>query len=106
MASSRTVAKSARRRASVPATSLSFFARLKWLDGRPLLNTIEPYRRELFTQALDSFDENGMPRFNMVLAGRGKKNWKSCDLILAALFKLVIPEINQGNDALILANDE
>ena len=106
MASSRIVSKAVRRRTRTPASSLQFFKRLKWLDGRPLLGTIEPYRRELFTQALDTFDENGVPRFNMVLAGRGKKNWKSCDLILAALFKLVIPEANQGNDALILANDE
>jgi hypothetical protein len=106
MASARTVAKTARRRARVQTPSLQFFKRLRWLDGRPLLDTIEPYRRELFAQALDTFDDTGVPRFNMVLAGRGKKNWKSCDLILAALFKLVIPESNQGNDALILANDE
>jgi len=26
-------------------TSLQFFGALKWLDFRPLLDTIEPYRR-------------------------------------------------------------
>ena len=36
-------------------TSLQFFDRLKWLDGRNLLDTIEPYRRNIFTKALDSY---------------------------------------------------
>ena len=85
---------------------LEFFDRLKWLDGKPLIDTIEPYRRELFTLALGTFREDGLPAYNMVLAGRGKKNYKSCDLVLAALYKLLIPESMQGNDAFILANDE
>jgi hypothetical protein len=87
-------------------SSLEFFASLSWIDGRPLLDTIEPYRRDLFTKALDEYDELGEPRYNLVLAGRGKKNFKSCDLILAALYKLVIAESHQGNDGLIVANDE
>jgi hypothetical protein len=37
---------------------------------------------------------------------RGKKNWKSADLILAALYCLTIRESEQGNDCFILANDE
>jgi hypothetical protein len=41
----------------------------------------------------------------MVLAGRGKKNAKSLDLILAALFVLVIRRSVQGSDGFILAND-
>jgi phage terminase large subunit-like protein len=86
-------------------TSLSFFSRLKWLDGTPLLDGIEPYRRAIFTRALDSFDTNGRPLFNMVLAGRGKKNSKTLDLILAALFVLVIRRSVQGSDGYILAND-
>jgi hypothetical protein len=28
--------------------TLQFFARLRWLDGTPLLDHIEPYRRDLF----------------------------------------------------------
>jgi hypothetical protein len=88
------------------ATSLDFFGRLRWIDGRPLLDTIEPYRRELFTKALDTFEPDGRPRFNLVVCGRAKKNWKSADLVLAGLFKLVIPEAPQGNDSFVLANDE
>jgi hypothetical protein len=71
-----------RRRKQTPATStsLEFFGRLRWIDGRPLLDTIEPYRRELFTKALDT------PRYNLVLGGRAKKNSKTADLVLAGLF--------------------
>lgn len=85
---------------------LDFFARLKWLDERPLMDTIEPYRRELFSRALHSFRPDGTPTYNMVVSGRAKKNHKSTDLTLASLFKLLIPETVQGNDCLILANDE
>jgi hypothetical protein len=86
-------------------TSLQFFSCLKWLDGKPLLDGIEPYRRELFTKALDTFGEDGAPLYNLVLAGRGKKNSKSLDLILAGLFVLVIRRSMQGSDGFILAND-
>jgi hypothetical protein len=40
--------KKKRSKPAVP-TSLQFFDHLCWLDGKPLLDTIEPYRRELFT---------------------------------------------------------
>jgi hypothetical protein len=86
-------------------TSLKFFAHLRWLDGTPLLDHIEQYRRDIFAKALDSFDAHGRPLYSMVLSGRAKKNWKSCDLILAALFVLVIRRSVQGSDGFILAND-
>jgi hypothetical protein len=87
-------------------TSLGFFAHLRWLDGRPLLDTIEPYRCEIFRRALDSHRPDGGPAFTMVLAGRGKKNWKSADLVLAGLYCLVIRRSVLGNDGLIAASDE
>jgi hypothetical protein len=86
-------------------TALEFFSQLKWLDGKPLIDTIEPYRRNLFTEA-NKIRPDGRPEYTLVLAGRGKKNWKSADLILEALYKLLVPHAMQGNDALILANDE
>jgi hypothetical protein len=86
-------------------TSLEFFGHLKWLDGRPLLDTIEEYRRAIFVEALDTFRADGSPVYNMVVAGRGKKNAKSLDLILAALYVLVIRRSVQGNDCFIAAND-
>jgi hypothetical protein len=85
---------------------LLFFDHLKWIDGRPLMDVIEAYRRSLFTDALYSFNEDGTPRYNLVLTGRGKKNWKSADLILAALYRFLAWESPQGNDCFLLANDE
>lgn len=87
-------------------TSLEFFDRLTWLDGRNLLSTIEPYRRRLFASALDTFDENGLPVFNFVLSGRAKKNNKTSDLVFASFYKLLIPESFQGNTGYIIASDE
>lgn len=93
-------------RSRVTPTSLEYFSHLVWLDGSPLLNTIEPYRRAIFTRALDTFRPDGAPVYNMVLAGRGKKNFKSSDLVLAALYCLDIRESVQGNECFIVANDE
>jgi hypothetical protein len=87
-------------------SSLEFFAKLKWLDGRSLLDTIEPYRRDLFIRALDTFGPDGRRKYNLVLSGRAKKNFKSCDLVLAALYTLLMHESLQGSDCLVLANDE
>jgi hypothetical protein len=89
-----------------PLSSLEFFGKLTWIDGRPLLDTIETYRRDIFTAALDTFGRDGLPKYNLVVCGRGKKNWKSSDLILGALFKLVIPESYHGSDDFIVGNDE
>jgi hypothetical protein len=85
---------------------LSFFRRLKWLDGRPLLQTIEPYRRGIFMSVLWTFDAVGNPQINLALCGRAKKNWKTTDLVLAALYRLLAWPSDKGNDAFILANDE
>lgn len=87
-------------------TSLQFFGYLNWLDGKPLLPMIEQYRRRLFTSALDIFGPDGLPIFNFVLAGRGKKNNKTLDLVLAAFYKLLIPESVQGSDGYLVASDE
>jgi hypothetical protein len=87
-------------------TSLEYFNHLRWIDGRPLLDTIDPYRKTIFTAALDTFRPDGIPQYNFILAGRGKKNYKSADLVLAALYCLDIRESIQGNNCLILANTE
>ena len=87
-----------------PPTSLEYFSHLRWIDGTPLLDTIEPYRREIFTRALDTFRPDGVPVVNFVLAGRAKKNSKSTDLVLAALYVLDIRQSVQGNDCYIIAN--
>ncbi len=85
-------------------TALSFFSGLHWLDGSPLLDNVEPYRRRIFEAAFDEFEE-GRPRYNLILSGRAKKNWKSADLVLAALYALVANDSAGGNQAYLLAND-
>jgi len=85
---------------------LEFFSHLNWIDGRPLMDVIEPYRRRIFTEALCSFSDDGTPNYNLVLTGRAKKNWKSADLILATLYRFLAWESPQGNDCFLLANDE
>ncbi len=87
-------------------TSLQFFRRLKWIDGRPLPDMIEPYRRGIFATALDTKDEQGRPQYNLVLTGRAKKNWKSADLILAGLYRLLAWDSPGGHQCYLLANDE
>lgn len=84
---------------------LQFFGLWKWIDGRSLLDTIEPYRREILQGALYTFDGD-RPRYNLALNGRGKKNWKTSDLILAVLYRFMAWESPAGNDAFVLANDE
>lgn len=74
---------------------LDFTGSLLWLDGSPLIDQVEPYRRDIFTRALDDWEPDGAGglrrKFNLVLAGRGKKNSKTLDLCLAALFDLLSP---------------
>jgi len=78
---------------------------LRWLDGSRLRDHIEPYRRSIFTSALDTFDADGRPRYNLVLAGRAKKCWKSTDLCLAGVY-CVLTSSGGGAPCYILANDE
>src|SRR5689334_18426023 len=77
---------------------------LRWIDGRPLLATIEPYRLRLLSSLLDEFDENGRPRFNVGLAGRGKKNWKTADAIILSV-RAVTENHPAGSQVYLLAND-
>jgi hypothetical protein len=85
---------------------LDFFSNLFWLDGRPLLDTIEPYRRLAFKGALHTFDNDGRPTYDRALIGRAKKNNKTTDLALAALYRFLAWHCPAGNDCLIVANDE
>lgn len=84
----------------------AFVQRLRWLDGTPMIQHMEPYRARLFTDAFDTFDADGRPRFNLVLSGRAKKNWKTADLILGGLFSLVSDSpAGHDSECYLLAND-
>lgn len=85
---------------------LEFFGHLKWLDRTPLLGIIEPYRQKIFMDALYTFDADGRPKYNRILAGRAKKNWKTTDLILAGLYRFLAWQSTSGNDCAVIANDE
>jgi hypothetical protein len=84
--------------------ALTFFSTLNWIDGTPLV--IEPYRAAIFKRALDQYRYDGVPQYTMVLAGRGKKNNKTLDLILAGIYCLMFREDPRGSDVLIVANDK
>ncbi len=83
---------------------LDFFDHLKWLDGRPLMKTIEPYRAKMFTDALYTFGPDDRPQYNLVLSGRGKKNFKTSDMVLACFYRFLAWPT--PGDAYLLANDE
>ncbi len=85
---------------------MAFFEQLVWIDQRPLLDTIEPYRRQILTDVLFTFEPDGRLRYNLALSGRAKKNWKTTDLVLAALYKFLAWPSAAGNDGFVLANDE
>ena len=56
-------------------------------------------------RGLYTFRPDGSPLYNLVLSGRAKKNGKTTDLTLAALYRLLIWDSPAGNDAYVLAND-
>ena len=88
-------------------TRSGLFDKLVWLDGRPLLDTDRGITAcDLFSTVLWTFDPHGRPRYNMALVGRGKKNNKTTDLILACLYRFLAWPSDSGNDAFILASDE
>jgi hypothetical protein len=71
-----------------------------------LLTVVEPYRRRLFEQFFGA-DEAGCHRFNLGLFGRAKKNWKTADLAIAALYALVSDSpAGHDSECYVLANDE
>jgi hypothetical protein len=90
---------------AVAGGPIDFLRLLVWLDGRPLLDTVEPYRQRIFEAAFSRTAE-GQPVYSLVLTGRGKKNAKSLDLVLAGLYSLVTSTNAQGADGFLLANDE
>jgi hypothetical protein len=88
-----------------PLTFRECVQSLVWLDGRPLVDVIEPYRWSIFDAAFARGDDGLAFLYNLVLAGRGKKNWKTADQIFAELYAL-LDDSPGGNQVLHLANDE
>ena len=86
---------------------LEFFRLLRWLDGRPLLDVIEPYRQQIVQDVLYTFRADGSPRYRRSLHGRGKKNSKTTDAVLAGLYKCLCWQAAgaRGNQVFFVAND-
>jgi len=86
---------------------LAFFRHLRWIDGQPLLETIDAYRQNILTGGLYTFRQDGSPQYNRILTGRAKKNYKTSDGVLAALYKLLawVPAGHKGNQVYIVASD-
>lgn len=82
-----------------------FATSLKWIDGRRLLDTIEPYRLRL-CESFTARQADGRFRFDLCLTGRAKKNWKTADLVLMALYATVTDSPGgHDSECYILAND-
>ncbi len=88
----------------VLTSALQLLDHLRWIDGRLLAEVVEPYRRRLFEQLFER-DERGRLRYTLALWGRGKKNWKSADLVLACLLALLEPTPRR-KECYIIAWDE
>lgn len=91
------------KRLTAPA---EFFSMLVWLDGRPLLDVVEPYRMRIFERFFCTFDDEGAFLYNLALLLRAKKNWKTFDLVIASLYRLCATDWAGGNIVYTIANDE
>ena len=86
---------------------LKFFGLLKWIDGRSLLTIMEPYRQQIISDALYTFRPDGAPQYRRILTGRAKKNSKTSDAVLVALYRLLAWNSagNKGNQVFFVASD-
>lgn len=86
---------------------LKFYGLLNWLDGRPLLDVMEPYRQRIHSEFLYTFRADGSPLYKRGLKGRGKKNSKTTDEVLAGLYKLMCWKAagSAGNQVFFVASD-
>lgn len=93
---------------------MEVFAKLGWVDGRPLTELIEPYRATLFGKAFEYDGEVDLTKpgttsrvnHNLILSGRAKKNWKTGDGVLWCLYRLLFWRSWGGNQIYTIANDE
>ncbi len=92
---------------AVQTDPMTFFDLLRWVDGRTLLDVIELYRQAILRQGLYTFRPDGSPQYRRVLTGRGKKNAKTLDAVLASLYKLLAWTAagHKGNQVYFVASD-
>jgi hypothetical protein len=86
--------------------TLDFLRTLRWINGQPLLDVVEPYRQRILTEAVDTWDcEYDRPQYNNALTGRGKKNWKTADGLFFILHRCLAWKTDLGNDCLVVSFD-
>jgi len=102
-----TTAATIQRVCPVQVHPLSFYKHLNWIDGRPLLEVMESYRQKIHREALFTFRADGSPQYRRVLCGRGKKNSKTTDLVVACLYKCLVWKAagHKGNQCYLVATD-
>ena len=88
----------------VKHSPLSFFSKLKWLDGKPLV--IAHYRAKIFSDFLTNVTDEGRLRWTLALLLRAKKNEKSLDGVLASLFVLLFRKCLGGTTVTTVCFDE
>jgi len=82
-----------------------FVHAMRWLDGGPMADRIEPYRWRVFDRAFQRrADLVSAFVYSLILSGRAKKNWKTVDLVLVCLFAL-LNDSPGGNQVYLVAND-
>ena len=86
---------------------LTFYDLLSWIDGRPLLEVMEPYRQTIHRTSLATFRPDGSPQYRRILTGRAKKNSKTTDAVLASLYKCLVWKSagGRGNQVYVLADN-
>ena len=86
---------------------IEFFKLLRWIDGRPLLDVMEPYRQRNHSEFLYTFRPDGSPLYKRGLEGRAKKNSKSTDRVLQSLYKCLAWKAHgeRGNECFFVASD-
>jgi len=86
---------------------MTFCGALRWIDGTPLLETMEPYRQRILTEGLFTFRPDGVPLYKRVLTGRAKKTFQTSDAMLAALYKFLAWKAagGKGNQVYFTASD-
>ena len=91
---------------STGLTFREFVEPLVWLDGRPLVETIEDYRWRIFDRAFTrQAGSRSAFTYSLILNGRAKKNAKTLDLVLACFYAL-LEDSPGGSQVYLVANDE
>lgn len=75
---------------------MTFFSHLRWIDGQPLVKTIQPYRQRLFTEALYAFDADGRLRHNRAFQGDRRRTTRAATSALPECIACSVARVLKG----------